>query len=379
MKRWMPMAVAAAGLVASTAMSAPSSRYVVTGVTVTDLGTFGGPESMAWDINNGGNIVGWATSYTEKHAFYYFSPANYLYDIGLTTGIGPSEARGINNLNEVVGFAVDTHGVTEGFYWNSGAYLMLADDTSGKQTHGKPVAISDNRLMVGELVFESTGAYYAQATLWSDYLNFHALFVPKYPWPGVANDVNDAGQAVGREKDSEFAHRWQWSAAGVTDLVLPGLYLGVSRGDALGINAGGAVVGWDHAQGGQPHAYLWDGVGAPLDLGIFLLGDYSFAEDINNANFVVGYGDRWMLQSNSWVDVESAFIYHAHFGKYVLPKFPGVGFSDCRAHALNERQSASGLVQVVGYCTNADGFRRAVRWDVTVAVARVPAGSTPWS
>ncbi len=46
--------------------------------------------------------------------------------------------------------------------------------------------------------------------------------------------------------------------------------------------------------------------------------------------------------------------------------------NDCRAFAMNDRKSSSGLVQVTGSCYRSDGLRHAVRWDVTVERVLVP-------
>jgi uncharacterized membrane protein len=146
-----------------------------------------------------------------------------------------------------------------------------------------------------------------------------------------------------------------------------GSYYGL-YGWPLGINDNGAVVGSDLV-GGASHAVLWNGVSATsTDLGVMSGGGYSVAEDVNNANFVAGYGDRTIPQPPPFTPVttDAGFLWHPDFGKYELPGIPGNLFGKCRAHALNERQSSSGLVQVVGYCTDTTGAVRAVRWDVTV-------------
>jgi probable HAF family extracellular repeat protein len=368
-------------LTSSLACAAPSTRYVVTGATPIDLGTLGGAQGKALDINNGGYIVGWATTADEeRHAFYYIGAASYMYDIGATSGIGASEAHGINNSNRVVGHSFNTLGLSHAFLWYAGGHVMLADADPyppNGRLYSTAVAISDGGHIVGQRIFLDLS--FRDATLWSDYLTFHSLY-PKYPVSSFAHDVNGSAQAVGREKFYDFAHRWNWSPAGITDNIVPGVVVAVGIGDALGINAGGAVVGFDLVCCASPgvyakHAFLWDGV-SPIsrDLGVLPDGTNSIAEDINNAHFIAGYGDRTRWWWFYPVISDSAFIYHAHFGLYELPKLPGATpHGNCRAQALNERQASSGLVQVVGYCEVAGGTPRAVRWDVTVrAVSILP-------
>jgi probable HAF family extracellular repeat protein len=378
------VAIVATLLTSSLACAAPSTRYVVTGATPIDLGTLGGAQSKALDINNGGYIVGWATTPDEdRHAFYYIGAASYMYDIGATSGIGASEAHGINNSNRVVGHSFNTLGLSHAFFWYAGGHVMLADedvDPSLGRVYSTAVAISDGGHIVGQRIFLDLGV--REATLWSDYLTFHSLYRAKYSLSSFAHDVNVYAQAVGRERYSDNVHRWNWSPAGITDNLVPGV---ANSDDALGINAAGAVVGFKHVCCASPgnivqHAFLWDGVSpSSFDLGVLPDGTNSVAEDINNAHFIAGYGDRTLWWRFYPVTSDSAFIYHTHFGMYELPKLPGaVPYGNCRAHALNERQANSGLVQVVGYCEVAGGGPRAVRWDVTVkTVSILPPRPTP--
>ena len=68
-----------------------------------DLGSLGGPESWANNVNNGGQIVGYSSidASGTQHAFLH-NGSGPLIDLG-TLGGPQSVAWGINNLGQVVG------------------------------------------------------------------------------------------------------------------------------------------------------------------------------------------------------------------------------------------------------------------------------------
>ena len=95
-RRWMPVVLVAL-LGASTATWATPLYHI------TDLGTLGGDESVALDINNSGTVVGWAQP---PRVFLQA----YSYQNGTMTGLGvlpntngQSVARGVNSDGTYVG------------------------------------------------------------------------------------------------------------------------------------------------------------------------------------------------------------------------------------------------------------------------------------
>jgi probable HAF family extracellular repeat protein len=78
--------------------------FLYSGSITIDLGTLGGSESVAYGINNNGQVVGYAfTKGGQLHAFRYNSNIG-MTDLG-TLGGADSVAVGINDNNEVVGWA----------------------------------------------------------------------------------------------------------------------------------------------------------------------------------------------------------------------------------------------------------------------------------
>ena len=77
--------------------------FLYRGRKLTDLGTLGGTESGATSVNNAGQVVGYATTYSgESHAFLF--EHDRMQDLG-TLGGTASRANSINEAGHVVGSA----------------------------------------------------------------------------------------------------------------------------------------------------------------------------------------------------------------------------------------------------------------------------------
>src|SRR5689334_22276387 len=70
--------------------------------TITDLGTFGGDESMAFDINNRGEIVGLAQMKDQSRpAFLWRAGKKHL--LGSLEGYSDGKPYSLNDRGEIVG------------------------------------------------------------------------------------------------------------------------------------------------------------------------------------------------------------------------------------------------------------------------------------
>jgi probable HAF family extracellular repeat protein len=204
----------------------------------------GGTESKAWDINESGQVVGWASRSDDwRHAT--------LWNNGVATDLGPtdlaafygrwdSEARGINDSGQVVGWT-------------------------------------------------SADGYGYHATLWS---NGVATELGALWWDSQALGINNSGQVVGRsnyfdyssntsdyswDPSSTHAHAMLWTSAdGMIDL---NSLLGANSGfsylvEASAINDKGQIVGYGLNAAGQQRPFLMTPTGSPVPVpgAVWLLG-----------------------------------------------------------------------------------------------------------
>ena len=200
--------------------------------TMTDLGSLGGIYSEGRAINTAGDVAGYSNlSSSTYHAFLVHN--GHMSDLGTLVPGGFSEAYGLNNFDEVVGYGSGA----------SGQHAFL--DTGGKMS-----ALPD---------LSSYGGGYSSAS-----------------------GINNLHQAVGSSDNaSGSSHAVLWSNGTVTDLGT----LGGSQSAAYAINDAGQVVGWAHTQSEATHAFLYTG-GKMTDLGAYNID--TVGEAINSAGVLVG-------------------------------------------------------------------------------------------
>lgn len=163
-----------------------------------------------------------------------------------------------------------------------------------------------------------------------------------------ANDINDAGQAVGVATYGDQSHATLWTGTTVTDL--QGL-AGYTRSEASAINASGQAVGYsDSFENYKEHATVWThGVAAYLGNLTGNPDDWSYARDINDHGQAVGFSSgigNW--QATLWYGGSAT----------ALDNLPG-GW-ESYAHAINNAGQAVGVA-----ITSADNLFHAVLWDGT--------------
>ena len=200
-----------------------------------DLGTMGGSMSVAFVLNNAGQVAGVASTPGDGEFHAFVSVGNNLFDLG-TMGGPFSFGNGLNDAGTVVGQS------------------DLA--ASGSCYHAFLIA--------------SGGAMQDIGTLGGSC--------------STASRINNAGHVIG---DADLAgdtarHAFRYSSGVMLDLGT----LGGASSTASALNDTGLVTGDSFTANGETHAFLFDGT-ALQDLGT-LGGTMSHGIDINNAGQVIG-------------------------------------------------------------------------------------------
>jgi probable HAF family extracellular repeat protein len=303
-------------------------------MSITDLGTLpGGPNSAVGfpAKNNHGLLVGFSqTSILDplrEGWNYTCSPGlltstsghlcegkdlitlGFVWQNGIMTSLPTlggniSQAFGVNNLDQVVGFAeTNTPDSTcvrpqvldyEAVIWSTDGEIRASLPPFAGDKVSAAVAINDNGDVVGASgpCAHLSPAIGAHALLWR-----YGSGIPTDlgSLGGVLNNVafaiNGLGQIVGSSgvPDDTTAHAFLWqSGVGMTDL---GTLSGDSVSVAFGINDNGQVVGESCAQRGNCRAFLWQN-GTMTDLNLFLPPGSTvrllLANDINDQGQIVG-------------------------------------------------------------------------------------------
>jgi len=318
-------------LVAPLAFAQNQHAFVWSSSTgMVDIGTLGGNNSYALQINDLGEVVGWSylADNVTTHVFTWTSGGGMV-DIGTLPGGCCSQGSAINSAGNLATDAIGADGLQRPAYWNGSMFSMGTftgnqlnyafgindhNQLTGQVYDGEIVnaflwmpptpftplghlpgglhsvgnAINNHTVIVGTASL-ADGSF--TTMLWSSGV-MHNIGI--FPGGGytAATAINDSNQVVGWGFTN--SSRTKASAFYWTD---PGLHVLTSFGGnqtlAFGISGKGFIVGYSELAGNTAiHAALWDSyTSAPIDLGTLPGGNNSYARGLNNALQVVGFAD----------------------------------------------------------------------------------------
>jgi probable HAF family extracellular repeat protein len=330
-------------ILASGTAAGPAPIY-----TAQDLGDLPGgrDRSIAYDINDSGQVVGDSYAATGRRAFLWEAGSG-MTDLGdLPGGADHSYARGINHIGQVVGESAHGADSSRAFLWEAGRGMtslgdLLPDDRFSVD------AINDSGQMAGYSL-PRNARYPHPLLLDTDGRRTELESLPGNEVIGFALAINNKGQLAG-EIGGEFGEdnvpaefRWAavlWDADGrITDLGdLPG---GGDSSRATGINDRGQVVGRSATATGT-RAFLWEAGSGMTDLGDLPGGDdWSLAFGINDHGQVVGTSIDASGSQFATGNRSRAFLWQADLGMLQLdtlidPLDPLYGIRLDSASAIN--------------------------------------------
>lgn len=260
-----------------------------------DLGTLGGLNSRALDINNQGTIAGWA-----QDGGGYVRPVLWqgaaLIELP-TLGGNQGAVWGLNDAGIAVGNAESGAGDFHATLWSNGGVEDLG--TLGG-SYSVAYDVNSSGIVVGSAL---DSAERERAFVWADGVPVDLGALSEGNWT-AARSINDQGQIIlwGKPADAPANRAALWSGDFQDTVIALGTF-GGAESWAYGLNNHGFVVGWAGKEDETYHAFVWDGA-AMTDLGT-LGGLYSSAYDINDQGVIVGFAQdaAGVTRAVAWVPV----------------------------------------------------------------------------
>jgi probable HAF family extracellular repeat protein len=322
---------------------------------VEDLGALpGDSSSVAWGINQAGDVVGWSTGPAGTRAFVYTDAGGMVALPGLADR-PRAIARDINDEGVVVGSAnAGSTDIGHAVMWTDGLARDLG--TLGGGSFSEAQAVNNAGQVVGwSFTDGGNGLTGVHAFLYTD--GGGLLDLTPARDNGYAYDINDAGQVTGYMTAFGGYHAFLWDGGEIDLGVLPQF----AHSFGAAVNASGQVAGNVTSASGDTERLFRSMDGALQDLGGE--GEHNAAFGINASGTVVG------MRGQSG---KRAVIYTDADGLRDLDTLidPSLGWVLLAAHDINDAG------QIVGYAfSNVTEQTHAVRLQPTTPVP--PPGLPP--
>lgn len=259
-----------------------------------DLGTLGGQSSIAYGINDRGQIVGTSDVGTVRHAFLWNPRDHRMRDLG-TLGGDYSTAYAVSNRGLVVGESDTADGRSHAFSWDPRTGTMRDLGTLGGDSSAA-TAVNDSGQIVG---YARTTDLLAHAVLWdARSRHIHDLGLLPHSVVSFATGINNRGEVVGYTNDvGDFTDRaFRWDPRTRHMRTIPGLPDVYSH--ATGINDLGRIAGYWNDLSGRTTAFVWSPSGHPSITTLPQSSapySYTTTSAINNRSWVAGYDSSALL------------------------------------------------------------------------------------
>lgn len=270
-------------------------RLMAAAYTVVDLGALGGNDSIAYNLNDQNQVVGFALNALGEHRAFVFADANNnrladageMRDLGVLPGHTASYAYGINNAGQIVG---------------TSRLLPTPNDADERAVRFNPGgAPTDLGLGDGSNAFEigPGGEIVGGLTDGISYLAYVRAAngaVTTFMLPSPYNGYSEARAIAVGINGATYTAGYSGSIPGDSGFIRTpsGALLPVGHAApaqpysyAWDVNANGTVVGEGFNAANQYHAFLWQD-GAATDLGTLPGYAASSALGVNDRGEVVG-------------------------------------------------------------------------------------------
>jgi len=248
---------------------------------VLDIGTLGGSEATAVDINDRGEVTGGAaTADGWQHAFIYRDGA--MIDLGTLRADryvgGSSIGADINNRGEVAGQADTEDGSIHAVRYADGLAKDLG--TLGG-TYSSGYAINEKGQVAGISYLTDDAEYHAFRYSRSSGMSDLGTLGDSY---STGDGINDAGEVAGIYQLEFESHAYLYTHGTLVDL-LPGKSSYLSSDAAVVINSAGHIAG-SYRTDDATRSFIYRD-GDIVDVGT-LGGDFALASALNDDDQVVG-------------------------------------------------------------------------------------------